>query len=763
VRTERPRRRAPTKNAAILAAFAVVGALAACSEKKPDAAASSGALAAPGPGDGPVADRVVASLYDLAPMCDVEHRGILVDLGTPSALGRVSVRGDSGPMETAEHDGATWAVAQARGFDVKFVLVEPTPIFAAIHLAPVGAKSVSLFVDDLPLGSGRLRGGATTIETSPTTQALDAGEHVLGVRFSPGRVKESYADVDWVRVGFPDELTVTYGPPTADDVVQPSAVLNKVPHRAFSLRTPAVVRCPLRVPAGARLRVAVGMVGAGESDAEIAVRSDSEPPVSLLRRTIRGGDEAAWDDFEAPLDQFAGRIVELELRAASGATSGRILFGDPEVLVPTIPPPKTPEAQVVVLVVLSGVDREDLPGYSTAGGPGLERLSKLAEHATRFGAHRGVTNVVPAALATLLTALPPEASSVTDYGAKLPDSSNTVLTSARGASRQVGFFSGVPHSFGPSGLARGATQVSFSSPVSGEAEDPLPLAARWITTTLAADPKAKLLVVVHARGGHPPWAVSQKQLDTLPPENYTGDLSPRRAAQQLAMLRRKKARLDLSEQDLIRIAALYKVSLVDQDQKLGGLLDALTDAGVDESSVVMVTGDVSGGLDSLFADTPPLDEHTLALPLFVQFPTGMFAGRAVEEATTPLDLAVTLAASLGLPAPREGFGRDLAGVASGVALPDDGPSVATAAGLAAARWGSFTLRQRDRGAATLCEVDLDPTCTFDRRPMRPLLANALERLLARHDEHVAKSAQRGQSVVIDDETLAALRVWGSME
>ncbi len=744
----------------VLSAFLAVSA---CSEKKPDPGASSAALATPGPGDGPVADRVVTSIFERAPMCDVEHRGLLVDLGTPGALGRVVVRGDGGPMETVEHDGADWAVSEGRGFDVKFVLVEPTPIFAALRVAPVGAKSVSLFVDDLPLGSGRLKGGPTTITSATTTLPLDAGEHVLGVRFSPSRVKDGYADVDWVRIGFPDELSVTYGPPTADDVLQPSAVLGKVPHRAFSLRTPGVVRCPLYVPPGSRLRVAVGMIGAGESDAEIAIRSDADPPVSLLRRTIRGGDDAAWDDFEASLDPFAGRLVHVELRAASGTTSGRILFGDPEVLVPTVAPPKTSEAQVVVLVVLSGVDREDLPGYSSASGPSLERLSKLAEHAARFENHRGVTNVVPAAIATLLTTLPPEVSTVTDYGAKLPDAVTTLLTSARGSSRQVGFFSGVPHSFAPSGLSRGATQLSFSSPVSGEAEDPLSLAARWVTTTLAADPEAKLLVVVHARGGHPPWSVSQKQLDTLPPENYTGDISPRRAAQQLAMLRRKKARLDVSEQDLLRLNALYRVSLVEQDQKLGGLLDALNEANVDEDALVMVTGDVSGGLDSFFSDTPPLDEHTLALPLYVQFPKDMFAGRAVVGPTNPLDLSVTLVAALGLPRPRDAFGRDLAAVASGVALPDDGPAVATSAGLATARWGPFTLRERDRGAASLCEVLADPTCAFDRRALYPLTASALERQLAVREARVQVSSQRGQSVVIDDETLAALRVWGSME
>jgi len=736
--------------------------LAACSSKEAGPVATSSARE-PGPGDGPVADRVITSLFDAMPMCDVEHRGVLVDLGS-AADGRVVVRGEDTPMQTVEHDGSTWSVATRRAIDVHFVLAEPTPVFGAIHVTPIGARHVELYLDDLPLGGGRLKSGEpTVVETSPTTLPVDAGEHVLGVRFSPTRAKDGFADVDWVRVGFPDDLKVMFGAPTADDVMQSDASLSKVPHRALSLRAPAVVRCPVRIPAGARLRTAVGMVGAGESDAEIAIRTDDAPPVALLRRTVKGGEDAKWDDFEASLDPFAGKIVDVELRAPSGSPSGRILFGDPEILVPTTAPPPTLEAQVVVLVVMDGVDRDVLPGYAPSDAPPLDQLSKFAERAARFENFRGATNVIPAAMATLFTGLPPEAHSLTDYGSRLPQSQITLLTAARSTGRQVAYFSAVPHSFAPSGLAHGATTFEFMSPVSGDAADPLTRAAEWVSTSLAHDPSSRLFVIVHARGGHPPWAIPAKQLDALPPENYTGDVSPRRAGEQLRHLRGRKTRRDLSDLDLTRLSALYRVALLDQDQKLGALMGAVTEAGLDEKTLFVVTGDVSSGLDTLFSDTPPLDERTLALPLYVAFPTGMFSGRAVPELTTAFDLSTTLRTAMGIPRPQVELGRDLKSVASGLAMTGDSPAVATAGDLASLRWGNLSMREQHARPASLCDVPADPTCAFDRRPLYPLAAAAFDRFLAAYDAKIAPLVKKGESEEIDDETLAALRVWGSMD
>ncbi len=704
--------------------------------------------------EGAVADRDVRRLFDHAARCDLEHRGVLVDFGTTMTDGRVSTP-DSTPFETAEHDGATWSLMTERSSTTRFTLTEPGPIFVSARVQPHAATSVSFYVDDAHVGSARLRGSeARVVETSATDLPLDAGEHTLTMRFAPARSTNPYAEVDWLRVGFPDDSKITYGAPTLDAVLSADAVLGKVPHRAFSLLAPSVVRCPVRVPAGGRFRAALGMVGAGDAEAEVVVRADGEAPVVLGRAILKGGDDATWTDVDYSLDPFQGKVVALELRAPTGSKAGRVLFGDPEVTVPTVAPESGPPAQVVVVLVVSGVGREELPGYADRPPPYFERLRRLSERGTIFKEHRAPTTVVPGTLATLLSGLQPEAHTLTDYGARLPARVPTMIEAAQQAGYDVGWFTAVPYSTPAFGLPRSSGHVEIISPAQGEGADALAKATLWVESHLERSPEAKIFLFVHARGGHPPWAVDPKLVETLPPENYTGEISARRAAQQLAGVRGRRKLHQLPEADQTRLAGLYQLALFEQDRSLGALVDALDEANVADRTLLVVTGDGSPGLSQLFTQTPTLDDRTLALPLYVLFPGGAHSGRVVEQTSEVADVSRTLYDALRVGSPRAGAGRDLAHLAAGRAFADDEPMIAREGEAVSARWGRWVLSRTARGSSKLCDLLLDPTCTFDRRPQFPLTASAIERAVA---------ARARETATIDDETLSALRVWGAMD
>ncbi len=715
--------------------------------------------------DNPVPDRVILPLLSVLPRCDIEHRGLLVDMGTDMTLGRVAGEMLGGPrLATVEHDGATWSVIQDKRTRVDFNFAEPSPVFASARLVSRGAKSVSFYLDGQPLGSVRLSPGEVRIvRTSPTSLPIDAGGHTLEVSFSPKPKEGPVAELDWVRIGVPDDLDATYGAPTLPDIVSEAGSIGKVPHRSLSLRAPSLVRCPVRVPKLGRLRVAAGIFGEGEATAEGVVRVDGQEPVSLFKTPLKGGANATWTDLDVSLDAFAGKLVELELRVPQGSASGRVLFGDPEIVVPTIAPEEAPPAQVVVLVVLSGLERGELPPYSGHPEPNLERLSRLAQRATVFLDHQNPTTVVPGVLATLLTGLPPHGHTVTDYGARLPDALPTLLSDAHEASIQTAFFTGVPHTFRPFGFDRATQQFVSYSPVSGEGNDPLEDAAKWIEKTIAAKPNGKILAIVHARGGHPPWLVTAKQLDALPPADYTGSIAPRRAGQQLAMLRKRK-HADLSDADLARLAALHAVGLAAEDRALGALLDALDAANLEDRALVVVTADGSSALSTLFADDPPFTEEALGVPLYIQFPKHLYGGQQIEAPTEASDVARTILHSLGLPPMRHGLGQDLASVASGLPPVSMRPLVASSGERYLARWDSLVLTARPGAPPALCDLSLDPTCSFDRRPMLPFATSAIVRALARDlalTDQIAPPPK--ETATIDDDTLAALRVWGSME
>jgi hypothetical protein len=729
---------------------------------KPSATATATAVAAPALPP----SRVLFDMVQALPGCDVEHRGPLFDLGTEAVNGRHGwVRGGPAGITSVEHDGSTWGRFLDRKFQLTFTLLEPQQIFVSMRAVSYGAKNVAVALDEQPLGTLPLSRDQIKITQSPTTTLpVDAGQHTLSFRFY-GRVRDgdAYADIDWIRVGFPDESTATYGPPTQRDLVQPAAELGKVPHRSLALRAPGTVRCSLRVPAGARLRAAVGLQGAGEGEAQIRVLRDGQKPDLARTVHLEGGDKGAWSELDLPLAPWAGAIAALELSAVSAPRGGRVLFGDPQiVLAPTAAPAPVP-ARAVIVVVLDGVTRAELPPWN--GGPvaTLPALSELARTGTVFDQHRAPSTVVAASFASLLTGLSPLAHGVSDAGARLPGGLGTIAGIARDASVRTAMFTGVPYTFRAFGFAGGWERYLEHTPASGSAASaPLDDALAFMAEAAKAD-GVRVLAVVHARGGHPPWDVTPKELTSAAPPDYSGLIEPRSAAQKIARLRRVKRAKVISDADRVRIRSLEQLALAGQDRALGALVAALKASGQWDSTLLLVTGDVGSGPDELFADALDLKEPILTLPLYAHFPGNLAAGRRIAEPTEMVDLARTALSALGLALPRNVVARDLGRLAADLDVAALAPQIAVLDERYAARWGDLVLSGKFPKPPSLCDLALDPTCAFNRREALPIAANAIFRAVVAQDVAARKAATKREPASIDADASAALNVWGAIE
>ncbi len=753
-----PRARA----AALALAASVLAGCNGCGERLPGppAPTSSGsAPAAPHP-----AARVALDLLARLGSCDLEHRGLLVDLGTEALTGRTGWSlGVPAGVESTEHDGSTWSRIDSRSLDLTVTLTERSPVFVSTRAVGLAARSAAVYLDDQPLGTLAFTRDVIRVATTPTTTLpVDPGMHTISLRFSSrGRSEEAFAELDWLRVGVPDEDPSTYGPPTLRDVVAPAAALGGVPRRALSLRAPGAARCALRVPPGGRLRASVGVLGGGDGEAEVRLLRDQSKPEVLTSIPISGGPKAAWTEIDVPLGAFTGALVALELRATRAAKGSRVLFGDPAVVLPVAAPPTTPPARAVVVVAWDGVERAELPPWSGAPAPSLPTFSELALGGATFDQHRGATTVVAGALASMLTALPPRAHGLTDLGARLPAAQTTIGTIARDASVRTAFFSGVPTTSRPFGFG-GPWEKMVEHPPNGGAPATAPLddAAAWITE-VGKDPSARLLAVIHARGGHPPWDIGPKELAAVPPPDYSGMVEPRRAAQVLARVRQKGAG-GLAPGDRDRVRALEAIAMAGQDRALGGVVAALKATGLWDATLLIVSGDVaSGATDALFGDGLDLREPLLALPLYVHFPGGLHGGVRAAVPTELFDVARTSLAALGLGfAGKEPLGRDLAAVASGLE-PDRHPQIATLGETYSARWGDLVLSGRAGAPPQLCDLALDATCAFNRREAMPLSTQALFREVVARDVATRAPAERREPATIDADTAATLSVWGA--
>jgi len=723
-------------------------------------ASASAAPAAPPP-------RVLFDMVQALPSCDVDHRGLLFDAGTDAWQGRYGwARGVPAGVTAVEHDGSTWGRFTDRKFQLSFTLTVASTLFVSARAVSYGAKNIAVSLDEQPLGTLALaRNLIKTPETPTTTLPVDAGLHTLTFRFY-GRVRDgdAFADVDWIRVGFPDDATATYSPPTLRDTVAPAAALAAVPHRSIALRAPGSVRCALRFPRGARVRTAVGLQGAGEGEAEIRVLRDGKQPDVIRTVHIEGGEKAAWIDVDLPLAPYDGVIGALELAATRCPRGGRVLFGDPAVVLPrpTAPPPAP--ARAVVVVVLDGVVRAELPPWNAAPTPTLPALTDLAHNGTVFDQHRAPSTVVATSFASLVTGLPPPAHAVTDAGARLSAGLGTIAGIARDASVRTGMFTGVPYTFRAFGFGAAWEKYVEHAPSSGAAATaPIDDALAWITETGKTAPDARVLAVVHARGGHPPWDVTAKELASAAPADYTGLIEPRSAAQKIARMRRTRRSGSITEPDRLRIRALEQLALAGQDRALGALVAAFKTSGLWESTLLVVTGDVGSGVDELFADGLDLKEPALTLPLYAHFPGGLGAGRRVGEPTEMVDVARTALAALGLPPPRATIGRDLARLAADLDVAALAPQVATLEDRYAARWGDLVLSGRYPRPPSLCDLAVDPTCAFNRRDAMPIAAGALFRGVVAQDLQTSAVAAKREPATIDGATSAALNVWGATD
>lgn len=704
--------------------------------------------------------------------CEVEHEGLLLDLGSPAAAaysGFGAARADDN--RDVERDGQTFVRAFGRTLRYDFWLDEPragTSVSLRVHAGE--AKWLALAIDDKRLGSIKLSRDETKVYLLPALAAeLSSGHHRLKLSFSgvPRGTREMLGEIDWIRIGQRGDDTTSYAAPTLSNIVG-DVVLNGAPKRALVLNPPGTVRCWLRPAPDARLKVALGFWGAGKGTAEVRVVSDGDEPVVLQTRRVAGGDSASWTPLAVDLAPFTGKVIGVEFRALDGSRGGRVAFGDPSIARKPSEPLLAPHAKLAVLLLESAIDRRRVPPFGPTGK--LTALGELGHTATAFSGYRSPSVVVQSVAASLLTGLSPRTHRVEDASSRIADSVRLLSEMVKETSGRSALFTGVPSSFAAFGFGAGWDTFEAVSPVLDlPATEPMARALKWLETELDDEHAGPRLLVVHARGSHPPWDLTRDETQGLKPDEYSGIMDARRGAILLAALRARKTRVahHLQEDDWIRLHALEDAALAKEDTLIGQLVALLKRKGVWDQSMIVLAGDVSAGEppESPFAPQGPLTEDRLAVPLVIKFPGGDLAGRDEPVPASAADVSATILTALGIPVAEVVEGVDLYAAAHGRVSVVTPPLIATAAGRYSTRLGSWLLRGELGKTPTLCAVDLDPACVNDVFDQRPYAARALWLSTFRAESSSLSAVGRPKekpAAVLDAETIAALTVWGDL-
>ncbi len=751
-----------------LAPFALALLASACDpkvERAPDGGPPEpSASAAQGTAPAPAREKV--DLLERLPGCEVRHRGFLLDLGVAAAHARRGFRAEpTDDVVDAEREGSTVARIMVPRINYEIPLDEAQEeTELSLRLRPGAARSVTASLGDRRLGTLRLAAGETRTVAFPVLKAaLAAGRYTLSLSFSgrPRGSTEPLAEIDWVRLGPPDENLASYSAPTLRDVIT-DAVLDGAPRRALTLRAPASVRCRVVVSPGTKLESDVGFWGDGRGALDVRVLSDGDTPTVLAERKVTGGPGATWTSLSIDLRDYALQTVSIELRAVETTKGGRVLFGDP-VLTRTAEVSAIPEASTVVLFVSAGTDRKSVPPWGPSAG--MSTLSELARVGAAFSNYRVPTTVPAAVVASLITGEPPHVHALEDPAARLPKAARTLGELLKEASGRTGMFTAVPASFSAFGFDAGWDRFVQVSPVQDiDATQPILAAARWLDDELRDGDTGRRLLVIHARGAHPPWDVSREEAALLPPEEYSGPLEPRRGGVALARLRtQRRGQKKLGDDDWARLRALTHASLVKQDVALGQLVAVLKKKGTWDSTLFVFVGDVAPGEPpgTPFDPAGELDEERLQVPLLVKFPGGKFAGKELQTPATAVDVGATILRALKLQG--GAAGNDLFAAADGVEPLAGRGLVAALGDRYATRLGPWLLRGTLTKVPTLCQLDVDPACVNDVFAQKPIAGWAAWQWT--FDAFMANAVRRvapREPASIDPDTGAALTVWGDI-
>jgi hypothetical protein len=627
---------------------------------------------------------------------------------------------------------------------------------------------LSASIDHVRLGSVRVRGETFQTLGFPRPKApLAPGRHQLGLRWS-GRSSNDERPlgmIEWIHWADPGQRAAEYRPPRQRSL-RDDMVLGGVPRRSIVLETPGSLSCPVLLTRDATLELGMGYHGDGTGVARVLARRDGGPPQILAERRVSGKAGDTWTDLSLSLAPLGHQLVQLELEAVSDTAAGRIAFSEPRIITP-LPAEALPRAKLVVLVVASGLHRELLPPFE--GTRRLRHISQLAEASARFPEYRVPTTVVGGVMATLLSGLPPLAHALESAKGRLPRNVLMLADRIRETSGESAFFTGVPGTREAFGFDRGWNHFEQFSPVSDvSAGAPLERAKAWLERAIARDRELPRLLVVHIRGGHPPWDLSRDEVAELEPREYMGLLEARRGGIILSSIRNhaRVAQRRLTPADWVRLKALQLSALEKQDAALGALIELLTREQLWNDTLFAFAGDVAMGdpPEAPFGTARSLSEDRLLVPLWLKFPGGRFGGSEVPSPVTSTDVTATLAGALGIVLPEELSGLDLYRVAAGTGPVLARGLLATIGPEYSLRYGPWLLRGTSPKPPTLCELGVDPACVNDVLERSPLAAEATWRAAFeahRHDRTLESAAgARAEPALLDKDTAAALQVWG---
>ena len=633
---------------------------------------------------------------------------------------------------------------------------KPAPRVLDLRLIKFVARSVSVILN------GRAVGRIVFGKQPPKTFSLTLPEGIL----VPGRnelVLRAGSKLKAGEVAFgADDVRLREGNaavPGAEGAASSHAVAGFAVH-GISLKPGSAVRCYATLPKRSTVRFSLGQQGPGDAAIELWAAEDRAPAELIARAAAsKEGVPATEVSFALP-DRTEGPVPRsLELRAVSTAQQGRLVIGSARVMAEDTAPPikQEPAAKSVVVVVWGSLSKASLAMYG-GRGPSTPVLDSLAARGVNVEHMRASSTYSQGAMGAVLTGQSPFRHRAKDGRSLLSESLPTLPEAVRQAGVRTAYFTGNPTTTRLLGFGRGWDVIEEALP-----GGPIPATRLYerAANFIRSHANERWLIVIHARGGHPPWDADAAELSAMPPKDYSGAIDPRSAGEWLEQIRRGHRPNRYTDADRTRVSALYDLSLTHHDAALGTLVDAVRETGNEARTAWLIVGDVppNEGLPLPFGEGEFPDEPQLEVPMIVaSVRRADLRGARTNWQAESEDVASLVVGELGLAAPRSFDGIDLLAATSSESRLSTRVRVATSDATSTIRVADRVLQAKGTTPGRLCDLGLEPTCVTDVRVTYPVSAATLE-FLAAPWLTLAKDAAT-HPVTIEASEAAARAAWG---
>jgi arylsulfatase A-like enzyme len=167
----------------------------------------------------------------------------------------------------------------------------------------------------------------------------------------------------------------------------------------------------------------------------------------------------------------------------------------------------------------------------------------------------------------------------------------------------------------------------------------------------------RFFVWLHLLGPHDPYVPSAEYRERFP-SGYHGRLDGSRKKLERIWKRKR----DLTEAELAHVVSLYDGDVAETDDQVDRALRALSELGLDGSTLVVLTSDHGEELyehNHYFFHSYSIYESVLHVPLMLRLPGALPAGLVVDRPVESVDIAPTILEVLGLPVPDAYEGESL--------------------------------------------------------------------------------------------------------